>query len=396
MSDQAPQSFGGTPGKGEWKDLQDFLKNPKDVAGDPGEAGVRRRQGVQELTRLTTVGERADGTAHRARRPPPRGAGAGPRKSVTGTRTWRRGAVPAARAGPARRARGLPDRVLRLPQSSSTSRARGFVGLRQLQGALHRRRASAPRSRTTRSGWWSRPTVATALGLIFAVLTERVRWGTAFKLVVFMPMAISMLAAGIIFRLVYEQDPGRRASPTRSWVGVHDTFAESSAYPEGPPAARPAPLKAGRRRLVHHQGAGARPGTPVALPLVGVAAGRSCPATRRPRRRAAARPAARSPAPPGWTSPGRRRQAQRIDPGEKALDGRQGRGGQGRQGGRLGEGRRRRHVHPARHGGRRPTAAARRRTSRSRTTASTGSARPWSPRRSSAATSGCGRASRWC
>ncbi|MBP0461802.1 ABC transporter substrate-binding protein [Streptomyces montanisoli] len=33
MSDSMPQSFGGTPGKGEWKDLQDFLKNPKDVAG---------------------------------------------------------------------------------------------------------------------------------------------------------------------------------------------------------------------------------------------------------------------------------------------------------------------------------------------------------------------------
>ncbi|ARF72866.1 sugar ABC transporter substrate-binding protein [Kitasatospora albolonga] len=33
MSDQAPQSFGGTPGKGEWKILQDFLKNPKDIAG---------------------------------------------------------------------------------------------------------------------------------------------------------------------------------------------------------------------------------------------------------------------------------------------------------------------------------------------------------------------------
>ncbi|MGW1891725.1 ABC transporter substrate-binding protein [Streptomyces sp. NPDC002004] len=33
MSDQAPQSFGGTPGKGEWQDLQEFLKNPKDVAG---------------------------------------------------------------------------------------------------------------------------------------------------------------------------------------------------------------------------------------------------------------------------------------------------------------------------------------------------------------------------
>ncbi|MEU8886951.1 ABC transporter substrate-binding protein [Streptomyces sp. NPDC048442] len=33
MSDQAPQSFGGTPGKGEWKTLQDFLRNPKDIAG---------------------------------------------------------------------------------------------------------------------------------------------------------------------------------------------------------------------------------------------------------------------------------------------------------------------------------------------------------------------------
>ncbi|WP_432133328.1 MULTISPECIES: ABC transporter substrate-binding protein [unclassified Streptomyces] len=33
MSDQTPQAFGGTPGKGEWKILQDFLKNPSDVAG---------------------------------------------------------------------------------------------------------------------------------------------------------------------------------------------------------------------------------------------------------------------------------------------------------------------------------------------------------------------------
>ncbi|MGH3314186.1 MAG: ABC transporter substrate-binding protein [Streptomyces sp.] len=33
MSDQTPAAFGGTKGKGEWKALQDFLKNPKDVAG---------------------------------------------------------------------------------------------------------------------------------------------------------------------------------------------------------------------------------------------------------------------------------------------------------------------------------------------------------------------------
>ena len=33
MSDQAPAAFGGTKGSGEWKDLQDFLAKPKDVAG---------------------------------------------------------------------------------------------------------------------------------------------------------------------------------------------------------------------------------------------------------------------------------------------------------------------------------------------------------------------------
>ncbi|MEV4436432.1 extracellular solute-binding protein [Streptomyces sp. NPDC049585] len=33
MSDQAPAAFGGKPGQGEWKQLQDFLRNPSDVAG---------------------------------------------------------------------------------------------------------------------------------------------------------------------------------------------------------------------------------------------------------------------------------------------------------------------------------------------------------------------------
>jgi len=33
MSDLAPAEFGGTPGAGEWKILQDFLKNPSDIDG---------------------------------------------------------------------------------------------------------------------------------------------------------------------------------------------------------------------------------------------------------------------------------------------------------------------------------------------------------------------------
>ncbi|MFJ5773676.1 carbohydrate ABC transporter permease [Streptomyces sp. NPDC093094] len=112
------------------------------------------------------------------------------------------------------------------------------------------------------------PTVATVLGLIFAVLTERVRWGTAFKLVVFMPMAISMLAAGIIFRLVYDQDPDKGVA-NAVWVGVHDTFAQASAFPRAHPG-RESPLEpAGGGAFVTSEPV--RAGTPVALPLVGVA-----------------------------------------------------------------------------------------------------------------------------
>ncbi|WP_230195564.1 carbohydrate ABC transporter permease [Streptomyces coriariae] len=111
------------------------------------------------------------------------------------------------------------------------------------------------------------PTVATALGLIFAVLTERVRWGTAFKLVVFMPMAISMLAAGIIFRLVYDQDPDKGVA-NAVWVGVHDTFAESSAFPKAHPG-RDSPLRPQDGGFITK--APVRTGVPVALPLVGVA-----------------------------------------------------------------------------------------------------------------------------
>ncbi|MCK8676713.1 carbohydrate ABC transporter permease [Streptomyces lichenis] len=130
------------------------------------------------------------------------------------------------------------------------------------------------------------PTVATALGLVFAVLTERVRWGTAFKLVVFMPMAISMLAAGIIFRLVYEQDPERGVA-NAVWVGVHDTFSESAGYPK----ARPLPV-----HPLEASGGGAfttkepvRAGTPVKLPLVGVAPA-DMPSDARPAKTPAASP----------------------------------------------------------------------------------------------------------
>jgi alpha-glucoside transport system permease protein len=70
------------------------------------------------------------------------------------------------------------------------------------------------------------PALVTSIGLIFAVLTERVRWGVAFKIAVFMPMAISLFAAGVIWHIMYTKDPQQGAVNAAIKV-VHDAFASS-------------------------------------------------------------------------------------------------------------------------------------------------------------------------
>jgi alpha-glucoside transport system permease protein len=73
------------------------------------------------------------------------------------------------------------------------------------------------------------PTLVTTIGLVLAVLTEKIRWATAFRLVMFMPLAISLVASGIIFRLVYEEDPDR-GLVNAAIVSVHDVFTPASPY----------------------------------------------------------------------------------------------------------------------------------------------------------------------
>jgi alpha-glucoside transport system permease protein len=72
------------------------------------------------------------------------------------------------------------------------------------------------------------PAFVTAIGLIFAVLTERIRWSTAFKTVVFMPMAISLFAAGVIWRVMDQTDPSL-GTVNASLKVVHDAFSGSGA-----------------------------------------------------------------------------------------------------------------------------------------------------------------------
>ena len=51
------------------------------------------------------------------------------------------------------------------------------------------------------------PAASTALGLLVAQLTDRLKWGSIAKSIIFMPMAISFVGAAVIFKLVYEARP---------------------------------------------------------------------------------------------------------------------------------------------------------------------------------------------
>lgn len=55
------------------------------------------------------------------------------------------------------------------------------------------------------------PLFAVTLGLLLAVLTDRVRYETAAKALIFLPMAISFVAAGVIWKFMYDYRPPNMA-----------------------------------------------------------------------------------------------------------------------------------------------------------------------------------------
>ena len=78
------------------------------------------------------------------------------------------------------------------------------------------------------------PITCTVLGLIFAVLLEKLKWKTAFRLIIFMPMAISMLAAGVIFRSMFQEDPNLGVV-NATIAGVQNLFSAEADYPGARP-----------------------------------------------------------------------------------------------------------------------------------------------------------------
>jgi alpha-glucoside transport system permease protein len=164
------------------------------------------------------------------------------------------------------------------------------------------------------------PVLLTGLGLVLAVLTEKVRWATAFKLVLFLPMAVSFLAAGIIFRLAYEEDPNRGVLNAVA-VGVHDAFNDRSAYPTA--RAREGQGLAGDGGGAYRTTEEVRPGQSVSLGFVGVAPD-AMPADARPAH-AASTGAPAADALGGVVyldfTPGGGGTAGKVDPAEKGLPG---------------------------------------------------------------------------
>src|SRR5690349_3561765 len=81
------------------------------------------------------------------------------------------------------------------------------------------------------------PALVTSIGLLFAVLTERVRWAVGFKTIVFVPMAISAFATGVTWRIMYQQDPQLGAVNALGRT-IHNVFNPagvlSQAFPSTP------------------------------------------------------------------------------------------------------------------------------------------------------------------
>lgn len=79
------------------------------------------------------------------------------------------------------------------------------------------------------------PMLVTAIGLVLAVLTERIRWQVAFRLAVFMPMAISLFAAGVIWRIMDEKDPSK-GTINATIEAVRGAFVAEAPLQRGTPS----------------------------------------------------------------------------------------------------------------------------------------------------------------
>lgn len=109
------------------------------------------------------------------------------------------------------------------------------------------------------------PANVTFLGLVFAVMSERLTWVRAFRMSLFLPLVVSGLAAGVTFRFIYAKDPG--AGVLNAVIStVVEAFHPPGQYTGARPSQPDALVEAvGGYRLK----ASVRPGDTTRLGLVG-------------------------------------------------------------------------------------------------------------------------------
>ena len=110
------------------------------------------------------------------------------------------------------------------------------------------------------------PALVTAIGLIFAVLTERVRWAVAFKTAVFLPMAISAFATGVTWRIMYQQDPAQGAINALGKT-ISGVFSPAGVLAQAFPSTSSLQTGAGGALVLRTP---LRPGGVARLPLTGI------------------------------------------------------------------------------------------------------------------------------
>lgn len=157
--------------------------------------------------------------------------------------------------------------VYSVVQSLHDNRGETFVGLENYRQVLTDPQVITAIKNT--AVWVTvAPTTVCALGLVFAVLADRVRWASAFRLVLFMPLAISLFASGVIFRLMYEEQP-EFGMANAVVVGMHDMSSPPPPYPDARPRDSTVldESTSGLATRASH-----RNGDVVALPLVGMTA----------------------------------------------------------------------------------------------------------------------------
>lgn len=69
------------------------------------------------------------------------------------------------------------------------------------------------------------PFFSTAIGLVIAVLADRLWWGNIAKSLIFMPMAISFVGASVIWRFIYSY-----RAPGQEQIGVLNAFVTSLGF----------------------------------------------------------------------------------------------------------------------------------------------------------------------